>query len=203
MFLWLVLKILNWAAYYTPLANPPESIESGYYGEPPRAWWWFKQSIIYFCGLVIMKSCVVTLIHFVPFISTFGDWALRWTEGNTAVQIFFVMLLFPVCMNALQYYIIDTLIKRKPPPTDDDDDDEEETYLSDDEASEDNGQRYTSRSRRQSHAPLLSDMDGYDEIDEANESMLPLHDHHSIKRPSISSHQELLISEPNSLGQGN
>ncbi|GMG37275.1 unnamed protein product [Aspergillus oryzae] len=41
-----------------------------------------------------------------------GDWALRWTEGNTAVQIIFVMLLFPVIMNAIQYYIIDIFIKK-------------------------------------------------------------------------------------------
>ena len=45
-----------------------------------------------------------------------GDWALRWTEGNEAVQIFFVMLLFPVIMNAAQYYIIDTFIKKPIPP---------------------------------------------------------------------------------------
>ncbi|KAI5286501.1 hypothetical protein KEM52_001974 [Ascosphaera acerosa] len=115
LFLYLVLKLLNRLARYTPLARPPESIQSGWYGHPPRAWWWFKQSLIYFLGLLIMKSCVVALIHFVPGIVAFGDWLLSWTEGNTAVQIFFVMLLFPVCMNALQYYIIDAFIKRKPP----------------------------------------------------------------------------------------
>lgn len=40
-----------------------------------------------------------------------GDWALRWTEGNTAVQITFVMFIFPLIMNALQYWIIDSFIK--------------------------------------------------------------------------------------------
>ena len=44
-----------------------------------------------------------------------GDWALRWTEGNQALQVFFVMLLFPVIMNALQYYIIDGFIKNQKP----------------------------------------------------------------------------------------
>ncbi|KAI5300391.1 hypothetical protein KEM56_002494 [Ascosphaera pollenicola] len=197
LFLWLVLKFLNWAAYYTPLANPPESIESGYYGQPPRTWWWFKQSIIYFFGLVIMKTCVVTLIHFVPIIVTFGDWALRWTEGNTAVQIFFVMLLFPVCMNALQYYIIDTFIKRNTPLTDDD----EDAYLGDTETPSENGQLYASQPDRQSHNPLLSDMDGYDELSEASDSTLPLHDH-SIKRRSVSTQRELLIGGPSSLRRG-
>ncbi|KAL4927409.1 STIMATE family protein [Aspergillus undulatus] len=107
-----ILHFLNRLAKYTPLANPPESIESGNYGDPPRAGWWFKQSVIYFMGLLGMKICVFFLIQMVPFIVQVGDWALRWTEGNTAIQIIFVMLLFPVIMNAIQYYIIDIFIKK-------------------------------------------------------------------------------------------
>lgn len=37
--------------------------------------------------------------------------ALRWTEGSEALQIAFVMFIFPVIMNGLQYYIIDSFIK--------------------------------------------------------------------------------------------
>ena len=59
-----------------------------------------------------MKICVFFLIELLPFIVKVGDWALRWTEGNAAIQIFFVMLLFPVIMNAIQYYIIDIFIKK-------------------------------------------------------------------------------------------
>lgn len=108
----LLLRVLNRVASYTPLANPPESIQSGNYGQPPRATWWLKQAIVYFMGLLGMKICVFFLIELLPFIVKVGDWALRWTEGNTAVQIFFVMLLFPVIMNAMQYYIIDIFIKK-------------------------------------------------------------------------------------------
>lgn len=108
----LMLRVLNLIASYTPLANPPESIESGNYGHPPKAFWWFKQSIIYFIGLLSMKVCVFFIIQLFPFIVRVGDWALQWTEGNTALQIIFVMLLFPVTMNAIQYYIIDIFIKK-------------------------------------------------------------------------------------------
>lgn len=65
-----------------------------------------------------MKLCVFFIIQLVPFVVAVGDWALRWTEGNTAIQIFFVMLLFPVIMNAIQYYIIDTFIKKRVTPDD-------------------------------------------------------------------------------------
>ncbi|KAJ5670186.1 uncharacterized protein N7477_005549 [Penicillium maclennaniae] len=108
----IILRVLNFLASYTILANPPESIESGNYGQPPRATWWLKQSIIYFMGLFSMKFCVFFLIQLLPFIIKIGDWALRWTEGNTALQIAFVMLLFPLIMNAIQYYIIDGFIKK-------------------------------------------------------------------------------------------
>ncbi|EEH38092.1 hypothetical protein PAAG_01013 [Paracoccidioides lutzii Pb01] len=122
----LILRVLNRAALFTPLANPPESIQSGNYGSPPRATWWFKQSMIYFVGLLCMKTCVIILIHMLPFIVKVGDWALRWTEGNTAVQIFFVMLLFPVIMNAVQYYIIDIFIKKPSEKVEDGEGDDDE-----------------------------------------------------------------------------
>ena len=58
-----------------------------------------------------MKLCVYFLFALCPWIVLAGDWALRWTEGNEQLQIAFVMLLFPLIMNALQYYIIDGFIK--------------------------------------------------------------------------------------------
>jgi hypothetical protein len=75
--------------------------------------WWLKQSLIYFCGLFGMKFCVLILFLVLPWISRVGDWALKWTEGNERLQIVFVMMLFPLIMNAMQYYIIDSFIKRK------------------------------------------------------------------------------------------
>lgn len=58
-----------------------------------------------------MKLCVLAIFAFLPWIAWIGDWALRWTEGNTALQITFVMFIFPLIMNALQYWIIDNFIK--------------------------------------------------------------------------------------------
>lgn len=58
-----------------------------------------------------MKFCVLIIFIMFPWISRVGDWALGWTEGNEKLQIVFVMMLFPLIMNALQYYIIDSFIK--------------------------------------------------------------------------------------------
>ena len=111
----LLLRVLTALFSLTPLGNPPESIVSGNYGSPPRAFWWFKQSIIYFIGLMGMKICVLIIFLVAPWISRVGDWALRWTEGDEALQVIFVMLVFPVIMNATQYYIIDSFIKNQKP----------------------------------------------------------------------------------------
>ena len=97
----------------TLFIKPPESIQSGNYGQPPKWTWWLKQSVLYFFGLLSMKACVFLIFELCPWIIVVGNWALRWTEGNEAIQIAFVMLIFPLIMNALQYYIIDSFIKKK------------------------------------------------------------------------------------------
>lgn len=104
--------MITYIVSYTPLGQPRESIQSGNYGSPPNAWWWLKQSVIYFCGLFGMKICVLAIFILMPWISIAGDWALGWTEGNEKLQIAFVMMIFPLIMNILQYYIIDSFIKK-------------------------------------------------------------------------------------------
>lgn len=61
-----------------------------------------------------MKLFVFFLFAALPWLAWVGDWALRWTEGDEALQIAFVMFIFPVAMNAIQYYIVDSFIKQKP-----------------------------------------------------------------------------------------
>ena len=73
-----------------------------------------KQSLIYFMGLFGMKLFVLFLFKALPWLPWVGDWALRWTEGNESVQIAFVMFIFPLAMNMIQYYVIDIFIKEKP-----------------------------------------------------------------------------------------
>lgn len=62
-----------------------------------------------------MKICVLIIFLLAPWISRVGDWALKWTEGDEVLQVIFVMLVFPVIMNATQYYIIDSFIKNQNP----------------------------------------------------------------------------------------
>ncbi|KAJ8121476.1 hypothetical protein ONZ43_g2082 [Nemania bipapillata] len=54
--------------------------------------------------LIVLLRVTTGLIAYTP---------VGWTEGNERLQIFFVMMLFPLIMNAIQYYIIDSFIKKK------------------------------------------------------------------------------------------
>ncbi|KAL6707638.1 hypothetical protein ACN47E_003988 [Coniothyrium glycines] len=169
----LLLKILHRAFSLTPLANPPESIRSGNYGHPPRASWWLKQSIIYFLGLIGMKLCVLAIFAFLPWIAWVGDWALRWTEGSEALQITFVMFIFPLIMNALQYWIIDNFIK--------DPEQGESQYViaADDDTDDDTDEDWLERQRRRREQGIDGDEDSdvevaaRDTLKEANPTAVP------------------------------
>lgn len=93
-----------------------------------------------------MKLFVLFLFSVLPWLGWVGDWALRWTEGNEALQIAFVMFIFPVCMNAIQYYIIDGVIKGKSEGGDDGHRDREGFQRVAQEDSEDGSLRSSGRS---------------------------------------------------------
>ncbi|KAI8968053.1 vacuolar membrane protein-domain-containing protein [Mycotypha africana] len=110
--LWLILKgfkslfnRLQWTGF-----------KSGVYGDPPlkeQLKRWGKQLFVYILSLFLMKIIVVSLFHLCPWIEDFGDWVLEWTVGNYKLQVVFVMLIFPLVMNIMQFWVIDTFIKHK------------------------------------------------------------------------------------------
>ncbi|EMC95761.1 hypothetical protein BAUCODRAFT_148638 [Baudoinia panamericana UAMH 10762] len=114
--LYLLLKVLHALFLHTAVAKPPESIQSGHYGPPggPPKWsWYLKQLMIYFIGLVFMKLFVFFLFAAIPQLPWIGDWALRWTKGNEVLEVTFAMFVFPLAMNAVQYWVIDNFIMDK------------------------------------------------------------------------------------------
>lgn len=172
-----ILRILTHAFKLTALGQPIESIESGNYGRPPKASWWLKQSFIYFLGLVGMKFFVFVIFQLCPWIIRVGNWALKWTEDNEKLQVFFVMLFFPVVMNALQYYIIDGFIKNQKPsdheqiPSEDENEDAAEEWRESDEeynsASED---ELANKAPKLEAKPPSKNIDEYDPLKDGERS---------------------------------
>jgi hypothetical protein len=60
-----------------------------------------------------MKLFVFFLFAAMPWLPWIGDWALRWTKGNEALEVTFAMFIFPLAMNAVQYWVIDNFIMDK------------------------------------------------------------------------------------------
>ncbi|KAJ7749249.1 vacuolar membrane protein-domain-containing protein [Mycena olivaceomarginata] len=117
-----------------------KGFESGIYGTPPSFKYWLRQATIYILALTTMKFMVIGLLALLPGLWSLGAWLLSWTwsgEGDS------VMGIFPILMNILQFWLIDSIVKasgvaldldspdpldREPlfrSPDDDDDDDDD------------------------------------------------------------------------------
>ncbi|KAI7870815.1 vacuolar membrane protein-domain-containing protein, partial [Spinellus fusiger] len=91
-----------------------KGLESGVYGSPPLSHQmkrWSQQLLVYVCALLVMKAVVVFLFYLFPSVVLFGQWILSWTMGNHRWQVVFVMFIFPLVMNTLQFWVIDTIVK--------------------------------------------------------------------------------------------
>ncbi|CAO3624508.1 unnamed protein product [Cunninghamella echinulata] len=92
-------------------------VKTGNYGPPPlkrRIVPWIKQTLIFITAEGLMKLCVFGIFKLCPFLFRFGEWALSWTKGNYRYQVLFVMLIFPLLMNGMQFWVVDTIIKMTP-----------------------------------------------------------------------------------------
>ncbi|KAH8830315.1 vacuolar membrane protein-domain-containing protein [Flagelloscypha sp. PMI_526] len=82
-----------------------EGFESGVYGNPPRTKYWIRQT---------GSFLVVILLILLPGILRVGDWLLSWTrgtEGGSQFQVIFTLGIFPIIMNMIQFWIIDSIVK--------------------------------------------------------------------------------------------
>ncbi|KAK9472516.1 vacuolar membrane protein-domain-containing protein [Dipodascopsis tothii] len=104
--LWGFLTVLESAAVSAGVVG----MRSGEYGHPPKLAWFVRQALLYFVGLSGMKF-VVYIMLMMPFWDDLASFLLGWTAGHDNVQVAFVMLIFPLIMNMVQYYLVDSIIK--------------------------------------------------------------------------------------------
>lgn len=96
-----------------------KGLNTGQYGNPPSAKYWARQAAVYVFALTAMKLLVVALFALWPSISTVGDWLLSWTSigDGESFQVIFVMGIFPIIMNVLQFWLIDSIVKASTNPS--------------------------------------------------------------------------------------
>ncbi|KAG6887115.1 hypothetical protein C0995_001360 [Termitomyces sp. Mi166 len=106
-----------------------EGFESGVYGSPPSFKYWARQAAVYVLALTTMKIVVIIIIVTIPGIFDAGEWLLSWTRigSGDSVQVIFVMGIFPIIMNVLQFWLIDSIVKASTKTLALDDDDRDDT----------------------------------------------------------------------------
>ncbi|KAF7290889.1 hypothetical protein HMN09_01267300 [Mycena chlorophos] len=143
----LLYAILRFLSFIMTEKLHLKGFESGVYGNPPSFKFWVRQATIYVCALCTMKLLVIGLLALLPWLFTLGEWLLSWTwtgKGD-ALQVIFTMGIFPILMNILQFWLIDSIVKASgvaldldsPDPLDreplfgapDDDDDEDTPHV--------------------------------------------------------------------------
>lgn len=74
--------------------------------------WWGKQLMVYLVSLVVMKLAILGFF-WIPAVLAMGDWMLSWLGEHT--KVIFVLMIFPLAMNAFQFLLIDTILKSSTP----------------------------------------------------------------------------------------
>lgn len=106
-----ILWFMLWYVYLIAYHFRMNDIMSGEYGDPPRSKAFFKQLFLYLLAVVLSKILLAIVLYTVPFLDDWGAWLISWSDYDIRVQICFVMLIFPTCMNSVQYYVVDSIIQ--------------------------------------------------------------------------------------------
>ncbi|KAJ7129271.1 vacuolar membrane protein-domain-containing protein [Mycena epipterygia] len=88
-----------------------KGFESGVYGTPPSVKYWMRQAAIYVLALTTMKFMVIGLLALLPGLFTLGAWLLSWTYTDDGDGLQVILGIFPILMNCIQFYLIDSIIK--------------------------------------------------------------------------------------------
>ncbi|EKM59764.1 uncharacterized protein PHACADRAFT_170370 [Phanerochaete carnosa HHB-10118-sp] len=88
-----------------------KGFETGKYGTPPSLNYWFRQLSVYIFSLATMKLLVVGLFALWPGIFKLGEWLLTFLGPSDTVQVIFTMGIFPIIMNVVQFWLIDSIVK--------------------------------------------------------------------------------------------
>ena len=138
-FIYIALKYVTWylterlglegfvSGQYTPPLPTPipasgasgSSVQSGasrrsYRRGRPKIEYWFKQLGSYLFVLFLMKMAVLVVLAIFPFLFDVGSWILGFFGNHMDFQVLFSMALFPLAMNVLQFWLIDSLLRHNP-----------------------------------------------------------------------------------------
>lgn len=140
--IYITLFFLTW--YFTEKLKL-KGLRSGQYGSPPSLNYWVRQLAIYVVSLTSMKLFVIAVVAFWDALSDIAAWLLSWLGNGDTAQVIFTMGLFPIFMNIIQFWVIDSIIKvggvgglGTPPEEPDETDDYEPLFHAIDDSDDEN-----------------------------------------------------------------
>ncbi|NXN13849.1 STIMA regulator, partial [Indicator maculatus] len=107
LLIWLCLKVVSWIVQHKKYTT----LVFGEYGDPPQAAAWICQCILYVLIMVFEKA-VITLVLFIPVWQKLQQILLGYVS-NTDLKLTLVLFVVPFIVNAIMFWIVDSLIMRK------------------------------------------------------------------------------------------
>ncbi|KAK0550815.1 hypothetical protein OC846_002351 [Tilletia horrida] len=105
-------SVLGWHGFVSGQYGNIPTPEGG--SGKPKMSYWGKQLATYLFAIFVMKIFVTGIMWLFPVISSFGKWVLSLFGRHRNAQVLFVMALFPLAMNVLQFWLIDSLLRHNP-----------------------------------------------------------------------------------------
>ena len=103
------LKLLDMIYHHNGITN----MSSGQYGSPPSLRIWLKQTLSFLLGITLTKVVVVAILQWRALrLVELAKWIVDGIQ-DPRWQVVMVMLIFPLGMNTLQFWLVDSFIRAK------------------------------------------------------------------------------------------
>nr|XP_010300157.1 PREDICTED: transmembrane protein 110-like [Balearica regulorum gibbericeps] len=107
LLIWLGVKVVSWIVQHKKYTT----LVFGEYGDPPQAAAWIGQCVLYLLIMVFEKS-VISLVLLIPGWTKLQQILLGYIP-NPQLELVLVMLVVPFIVNAIMFWVVDSLIMRK------------------------------------------------------------------------------------------
>ncbi|XP_008935681.1 PREDICTED: transmembrane protein 110-like, partial [Merops nubicus] len=107
LLIWLGVKVVSWVVQHKKCTY----LVFGEYGDPPQAAAWIGQCILYLLIMVFEKT-VISLVLLIPGWTKLQQILLGYIP-NPQLELVLVMLVVPFIVNAVMFWVVDSLIMRK------------------------------------------------------------------------------------------
>ncbi|XP_050763658.1 store-operated calcium entry regulator STIMATE-like [Gymnogyps californianus] len=107
LLIWLGVKVVSWIVQHKKYSY----LVFGEYGDPPQAAAWLGQCILYLLIMVFEKT-VISLVLLIPGWTKLQQILLGYIP-NPQLELVLVMFVVPFIVNAIMFWVVDSLIMRK------------------------------------------------------------------------------------------